>query len=413
MRLGSFSALAYGWIMFGAFHSTAQVHPDSPYTYFLIGDLHRNHLGNYRSLGGTAIASQDPISINPENPASYTSITRPFNQAFSFDITPSFGSFTDGSTTTPSLDIAFDNLNFWFRMGNKSAFNVGLAPYSRVSYHIADIDLATRSIGSGEPRLKGKGGLNKLFFGWSLDPIKRLSIGVNLAYYFGAIEVEQRGGNIGSGISGQVLQTDNLHLQSAGIDYGLQYAIPLGKKKLTLGGTFSPRLAFNGRLSTTVVSNGELLSDNEESEDDYFLPANYGFGLAFGKDLDWSLLVDYRYEAWAAQETNLDEDLQSVSSLSFGFRKFPIKTDGNILERTTYSAGFYTNNGYFEYDNQTLRQVGFTVGANFPISRSAMLSLTLDNSSRSPDQSEGITERYTKITIGLNVFDFWRPSKVF
>ena len=54
-------------------HCLAQTGTSSPYSRFGLGDLQGSVLPEYNSLGGGVTAFSNPLSINPYNPASYTS----------------------------------------------------------------------------------------------------------------------------------------------------------------------------------------------------------------------------------------------------------------------------------------------------------------------------------------------------
>src|ERR1035437_10356400 len=69
-------------IIFAQF-TNSQNNTNSPYTRFGYGDISDNNNGEQRAMGGVAIGSRSPFSINTVNPASYSSVD---SLTFMFDI---------------------------------------------------------------------------------------------------------------------------------------------------------------------------------------------------------------------------------------------------------------------------------------------------------------------------------------
>ena len=66
--------LSIAFVIFGfSIQLEAQIATNSPYSRFGLGDLQQNIFSEFNAFGGASTALSNTKSVNPNNPASYTS----------------------------------------------------------------------------------------------------------------------------------------------------------------------------------------------------------------------------------------------------------------------------------------------------------------------------------------------------
>ena len=164
----------------------AQNISNSPYSRFGLGELQSNFTPTYSAMGNVGTAVYNPLSVNFNNPASYTSA---FRQRFTMQ--------TGGSHTTNMMQTAdatqvtnFTNISHFvigFPVAKWWGGSVGLLPYSDVAYSFND-ETAT-----GEQLyFEGQGGLSRFYIGNGFKPHKNISVGANINYLFGNLSTARK-----------------------------------------------------------------------------------------------------------------------------------------------------------------------------------------------------------------------------
>ena len=160
----------------------AQISTSSPYSRFGLGDLHQNIFPEYNALGGAITAFSSSKSVNPFNPASYTSFG-PNTFLLStggWHKTTRFQNTTDKHIANNN---AFSHLVLGFPIAKKIGASFGMIPYSSTGY---EIDVRDEN-NIADMRYYGDGGISKIYFGGAYQLSKELSVGANASYLFGGL----------------------------------------------------------------------------------------------------------------------------------------------------------------------------------------------------------------------------------
>ena len=162
--------------------SLAQVGTSSPYSRFGLGDLQGTIFPMFNALGGGVTALSSPSSINPYNPATYTSLG-----ANSFLLsTGGMHKTTNMQNTTESQltnNSAFSHITIAFPVSRKIGASIGMLPYSNIGYELNSRNL----IPDADLLYSGDGGLSKVYFGSAYQISNELSAGINASYLFGGL----------------------------------------------------------------------------------------------------------------------------------------------------------------------------------------------------------------------------------
>ena len=252
----------------------------SPYSRYGIGNLNAKNFGQSFAMGGTNIAMQNDstpmFSINPNNPASNTSIrltTAELGVNYNREQLISTGSKqTINTASLGYVSLAFPFKRWW-------GASIGLIPYSSVGYKVTDHQDIT-NIGGVDYLYEGSGGINQIVFGNGVKPLygllprflksekynnlasrrnpdnsiksdsvlnadrltiekirarrallQPLSVGFNTSYLFGGIDHLQRSiFPYGSGFYNTRTGTST-RVSYVYFDYGAQYAYTIGSVK--------------------------------------------------------------------------------------------------------------------------------------------------------------------------------------
>ena len=160
----------------------AQLGTSSPYSRFGLGDLQENAFPEYNALGGGVTAISSENSVNPSNPATYTSFKA---NSFLFSTgglhkTTNIQNSTDNQIANNS---SFSHLTVAFPISRKLGASVGMLHYSNIGY-----TLNTRNNDANADMIySGDGGLSKIYFGGAYEPFKGFSVGINASYLFGGL----------------------------------------------------------------------------------------------------------------------------------------------------------------------------------------------------------------------------------
>ena len=164
----------------------------SPYSVYGIGDLHATGTAYNASMGGVGIATRNKRFVNTMNPASITARDSLSFMA-DFGLSGKFSLFTQDDLKGTKTLFNINNFVISFPMWRRTAFMVGIQPFSDTGFSMAYADKITsgdQSIGYTGNRAYGAygdGGLNQFFAGASALLWNRLSIGAQYNLFFGTI----------------------------------------------------------------------------------------------------------------------------------------------------------------------------------------------------------------------------------
>jgi hypothetical protein len=405
---------------------------NSPYARFNLGNFGVG--GPFRSLsmGGTGIAMRDNSSIYLSNPASYTSIdTTSFLFDFGLDFT-AYG-LDDGNEKFLSGDMNFNHLFMGFPIARRMGLALGVVPVSNGYYYLADNitsgdSLYDPNIGEVAYVHKGEGGLSGIFAGTGLEISKNLSVGINMTIISGKLQRLNQFEFADYTSSFNQRSTENLRIFGINLDFGLQYHANLGKSHfLTLGASYtgsknyrSKKEVINERFaiySYPPYSPDTLTYYYNESKDSTIMPANYRFGVSFGKRDKWVAEFDYVYIPWADASIHGDNStLASTSSYRFGLEFIPDKySNESFMKRIEYRVGAHYGDSYLILNGYQLKQYGATAGFAIRLRNTySRATVYFDYTRREGNLPLGLpNENIYSIGASLNFYDFWFRKKQF
>ncbi|MCL2562344.1 MAG: hypothetical protein FWE10_08540 [Rikenellaceae bacterium] len=416
---------------------SSSINTFSPFTFYGLGDFHVQGPSNLRAMGGATAGYRRFIEpngvINYTNPAALSATPRKtFHFNFGMEGSNHYLRTEDGQKTSFNTfnirDVAFQTPLY-----EQLAFGFSLTPLSSVGYR-AQIDETDPRVlehlyeggAIGAKYLyNGGGDVNQTKFSLGWEPLKRLSVGVDMIYYFGRIDrtfstdiltQTSDAGFVGS----HVTQAERISriMWNFGVQYNL---INNNYRQLTFGAMYSLGGRLNPEISTTLVNSLSMVQTiNNGLADNFELPAMLTAGLSYRT---WRLAagLDYNYQGWGGLNPDSQIDgaggsvsmkFRDVNSLRGGFEYTPDRWDvRRAWRRNTYRAGVRYGDYYMTFNDKAIRDIGVSIGLGMPIRQElrSHIDLGFEWGQRGTMRAGLIRENYFKVWIGLRLFgtDGW------
>lgn len=405
---------------------------NSPFSRYGMGLLSKQGQGFNTGMAGLAYGMRDGRELNFKNPASYTAID---SLSFLFDagITLQNGNFDAGKVSSNIKDATFDYVAMGFRINKYLGMSLGVMPFSNVGYEIAtagDIfDAGTMGEIYPTNSYSGSGGTHQLYGGVGFAPVRPLSIGVNVSYFWGVME--HYAINSYSDSQTQSLSRGyTTNIRTYKLDFGLQYQQPLGKAhSLTLGAVYglghdisSDSYFINQRLSGSTVLAGDTLVAKKA----WSIPHTFGVGLTWTYKRHLRIGVDYAFEKWSSatmptltqnQQGALvyapsSADYTDCQKITAGVEYVPAPDGLRWRNRIRYRAGFSYSDSYTKIRGGNGPKTYLaTVGVSLPIinahSNRSFLNAALQFERVNPSVAGQLKETYLKLSLGVSFNERW------
>ena len=399
----------------------------SPYSIFGMGELSKQGTAFNKSMGGVGIATRNRRFINIMNPAA---VTARDTLAFMADFGLTQKNTVFAQSNRRSAHNTFNIYNFVmsFPIWRSSAFKVGLTPYSDVGYNFSHIETDKSIIGNtGNITYDsyGTGSVYQAFVGAGATFWKKLSVGVDLIYYFGNIDkvtnMDYHDPSYKSINSGS-----DLSLSGVTGNFGVQYEQKLGDDiSVVLGATYKLGTNVKGYSTNYKYANQSSVSDTLSYKVDTLgaggvrFADELGLGIAICGGEKWRAEINYMRSDWRKSSIDKADGFSVVGSMPFtatvaqsfraGFEIVPNRNDIRYyLRRCAYRAGVYYDQEYYKVGGYGINTMGITLGVTLPVFRWYNgLSLGVDFGQRSANRNGLIREQFVTFNIGFNIHDVW------
>ncbi|TDX13877.1 hypothetical protein [Flavobacterium sp. S87F.05.LMB.W.Kidney.N] len=388
-----------------SFVSFAQQGTASPYSFFGIGDVRFKGTLENRSMAGVAV-EQDTIHLNLDNPASYASLIQ---TTFTVGGTFATSNLKTSTQSEKAQRSTFDYLALGIPMGKFGA-SFGLIPVTSVGYKILN---SSPTEGDVNSQLDGKGGVNKVYFGLGYKIIQNWNIGVDAQYNFGKITTTSVEGI--SGVQNGTAEVNTSELSGMAFSLGTMYQRKVYKK-----------VSIFSSLSYSFASN--LNSDNtrvisvQGDPDPYIYPATstklklpnkLSIGLGIGEARKWLVGANMTFQG-DGQLANYYNSAQNVSYESYskyalgGYYLPNYNSFTSYMSRITYRAGLKYEKIGLIVNNESIKDVGMTLGAGIPIPGSySNLNFGIEFGKRGTVSSNLVQENYVNFSLSFSFNDKW------
>lgn len=407
-----------------AAHAQSSVNTYSPYTFYGLGDLQQQGTAAFRGMGGVGVAARGfgGLSVsnsglhNYVNPASLSMLPR---STFHFDFGLEGGFFylKEGDKKTSYNTFNIRDLVFRMPLGRRLGFGATLTPYSSVGYRVkqaeTDPSILAQLMEQGATGVdylhRGSGDITQAKFSLGWEPVKRLSLGVDMIYYFGETERSYTTQIYASDPDNDfapsaVMQAEKVSRIRWGV--GAQYdIIQQSRRVLTVGATYMPELSLKADISVEAANATAKPQplDNAISPD-FKLPETIAAGLHYQT---WRLGagIDYEYQGWANGNTGRgDMSFRNTNAFRAGMEYTPSRHDvRSPFKRVTYRLGVRQNDYYMSFGGRDIKERAVALGFGIPFKtdRESYLDLGLEYGSRG--SAAMVKENFFRISIGFRL----------
>ena len=409
-----------------------QVGVNSPYGRYGYGLLSNQSVGSAESMGGIRYGIRRGQSINPGNPASYSKADS-LNFTVEMGVSGQYSKLSDGVNNQSFKNGNFDYLAFQFLALKNLGVSVGVLPFSKVGYEFG------RYVISNEIQYRedfsGSGGLSQLYGGVAYSPLDYISVGANVSYLFGSINHLSDIPVIGQGDEALKRQISNSYsIKDMMLDFGIQLTYPINvNESVTLGVVYTPKIGAKSNIyhvDRLYPQTSEKPFDADTLYSEAFdIPEKFGIGLSY-KTTNLLVGVDGSFQRWSGSEyptyldsLTTDSRFNDKYTVSAGIEYVADPVHRNFFKRMRLRGGLSYSNSYINskvYDPTNdnslgahgYKEYGVNVGFGLPFrdtlsGRISMVNLGFGYSLMEPDQKYMIKEQMFKVSLNININEFW------
>ncbi len=421
---------------------------NSPYSRYALGDVAPStNIGN-RGMAGLSAAYADPLSVNFNNPASYSQFLsykeerskKQTSGRVLFDVGINYTSHTLREGNTPekftSSDILFSYLQVGVPVKKHWGLNFGLRQVTKIYYKINHFERlydpnTGSNIDSAVTNYSGDGGAYLASIGTGIA-IKNFSIGFNFGYLFGNKQFGTKRVFIDDSVGYNPLSYNSQ--ASFGDIYGnagIQYKIDVSKKLLLrLGAYGNLKHEINAQtdvIRMTYVSGqgGDQQLDSVFAEKGIkgkiIYPSGFGLGFIIEKKPDlrnnkygnWLFGVDYVQNNWSEYRFyGTPDSVQNGWQFRVGAQLRP-EPKKNYFSLVSYRAGIFIGQDYVHVVDK-LPLLGLSFGMGLPLpnfnslarTQASILNLSFEYVKRGNNDNL-LKDNIFRISAGLSFSDLW------
>lgn len=395
----------------------------SPYSRFGIGILSNRGFTQTLGMGGVSQSIRNPYAINYLNPASY-SAQDSMSFIFDFGVQGSSTSFSGydqdlNSFTTRNSTGGIHHISFAFPLSSRWGVAAGIAPYSNVGYSLFRYEtdpIILSTIGRIKYEHVGRGGINQAFVGTGFNPVKNLSVGLNLLYYFGSMDYNNN-------IIFPITSTNytNAYIKSSivvrdiSFNLGIQYSLILNKEtnsSLIFGATVENKqsLKLKNKWFVNIENNGNYIDSlvpHKDAKSNLTLPSNINVGLTYNHRNKVLATAEYFSQDWSTTEAfNTNDPLTKMETYRMGLEYTPnVKDFRSYLKKINYRlGGFYTNSNLIVESNQ-ISEYGITFGVGLPVKNNTRFNISFEIGKRGTNENYLIKETFGVVNLSITFHD--------
>lgn len=417
-----------------------QVGLNSPYSRYGYGLLTNQAPGASEAMGGIGYGLRRSQQVNWLNPASYSKLDT-LTFIFDMGVSGHLAKMDDSANARDYYNGNFDYAAIQFPLFRNVGASVGLLPFSKMGYNFGD-ERYTSGTRYYET-YRGTGGLNQIYVGLAWELFKNFSLGANLSYLFGDFTRS----NVVTPASSSALIGEtkyNYVFREMKYDFGIQYTIPFDKERsLTLGAVYSPQLALSADVNPSEMLYGvdpyqnpwygpvQILKTDTLNNASFQLPHSFGAGFTY-ESRHFLFGVDGTYQLWKNRDyPDILDDLSNqqryndLLRVNAGVEYVVDPLSQNYFHRVRLRGGFSFSNSYTNFyvnDPSNLnngavgtgsyKEYGVNVGVGLPMrdlmsGHVSMLNVGFGYSRQQPDSDYLIRQDMFKISINMNINEFW------
>lgn len=391
----------------------AQSFTSSPYSRFGLGEIQKSNFLQSKGMGGLIQGLRNPLSINFNNPASYSAITL---TTFEIGAYTNMLRLSNATASQVNYNSSLSSIAFGFPIAKKWGGSFGLIPFSNVGYKVKETS-ALSNAGEVTSIYEGRGGLNQFYIGAAWKPFSRISAGVNVSYLFGSLlQVRSNEFNDTSAVF-NIRVTNSTYVGDIYVNYGLQYIHPLSDDRtFTVGYSGSPVMELLARrtiLAERYIGTDNVidtLQDTPDEQSSVTLPPTHSLGFVLEKTNKWTFGADVYLNNWSEYRAfGENPSLNNSYGAAAGIQWIPDhNATGQFFKMIEYRGGLNYGRTFLNLKSTDINQYGLSLGFGLPLIKSnSKINLAFELGQRGTTSNNLIREQYLNIHIGFTYNDKW------
>ena len=390
----------------------------SPYSVFGVGRMAYDGTAYNQAMRGIGIGMRDNGYINYTNPAA---ITARDTLALMLD----FGInqqnlYTNDNVTKAAYNVFnMQNVALTFPIYKKSAFIVGIAPFSNVGYKFQSTETdpgIVSQIGDVKYQKFGTGSIYQLFFGGAVMLFDRISIGAEGIYYFGYINKHNDILFNSSSLYNTISTGWDYKVHCFSGKFGLQYIQPIARNnsQIVIGGTYRIGNSLKGDVAKYAFSAADTVLYSGGGHTSMDIADEFGVGVSYRVNDKWAVGADFIQQNWRGSSFPDNSMWSNFSAENARYYRAGFEITPNMydiryyMKRVTYRVGAYFEESYVKVNGHQVNSFGITFGASFPIYRwHNAVSVAIDMGQRGTLRHNMVRERYINFIVNINLHDLW------
>lgn len=388
----------------------AQNNTNSPYTRYGYGQLEDDCFSRSQAMGGTSIGLRTKNSINPNNPASYSSLD---STSFIFEMGVSglLSNFRSAGAQSTSFTGNLDYIALQSPITKWMGLSAGLIPYSYVGYNYKYTDSLkipmSENFNVYDKTYYGTGGISQVYLGLSVDIANHLALGVNGYYMFGNINhYKAVSYNQSELTTTNTIMKSNLYVRSFNARFGLQYHETIGEKhKFNIGAIYEFRSGMNGAFEQITTGTDTLTT---KSNSLFEMPSLYGGGVMYTYDDRLMIGADFTYQEYSkALYYGKTDTLANRIKISLGAEYTHDPRGRKYIDRMSWRIGANYNNSYAKINNLQTSNFSITCGLGLPLRTSKTIINVNFEYGNIGGLKAILKENYFKFGLNFSLNEIW------
>lgn len=411
--------------------AVAQSGTNSPYSRYGLGRVADQSIGMSRGMNGVGMAFREKQHVNYLNPSAYSAID---SLTFLFDVGMSLQNtnFKENGKSKNAKNGDFEYAVGGFRLLRHVGMAFGIMPYTNVGYNYSstsDVEGYKMSPSLQESTtvtttFSGSGGLHQIFVGAGWEPLRGVSVGMNLNYVFGNLN-NSVATSYSDGYARTMTKSYGADVSSIKLDFGASYTMQLpNRNSMTLGITYTPGYKTGSDSECSIITKNEQSAVNDttlyKAENSLAIPTQLGVGISYKHAEKWLLGFDYSLQRWSAingvaytgdgNTVGYTDSYNDRHHLAFGGQYCKNPSSRQFTDRLRYRFGASYTSSYLKINGKDgPDEFSLSAGLGVPIQNKyntrSIVNVALQWSRASAKNM--LTENTFLINIGITFNERW------
>jgi len=386
-----------------------------------IGELLNDGNGRNAAMGGVGTSLYSMHSLNPSNPASYTSIA-PSTFVFEVGLVGNWYTLKGNGNSFKKFDANIRTIAMGFPITKWWKSGIGVLPVSSIGYEIGQVLPMANDTTYYSTMYKGEGGINSFYIDNSFQIFKNLSIGAKVSYLFGSLDRYRQLTTGNHSSVSNFTESNKWIFNKFSFGLGAHFHKDFTENFfLNVGLNYAFRTDLSGDyesvqlLSVSSISKrGDLIDTlkNEPVNGDFSIPQKYSIGVSAILLKKFEVAFDYQSDNWSGIKFD-GQTFADNKRYCFGLEYVPDIGSSVYWKLVRYRGGINLTNSYLLYNGSQLKQVTGSFGLGLPLRSGALINVGLLYSHRDVADQNALSENVFQVNLNFSFKANWFVKKHF